>query len=210
MQPSLTEQQEADQDLDLWEMERDWKSSQKKRTGVEWLIIFPQAKSRWGKMMLSTLKFRLKELDWNRAWIIFKAKKDLMKKVDKGQDQRFYDDIIKDIARHDLAAIDKETRSIQDNILNLKRIGNFKLRKEDKVVITEDMVQRAKAYPLEKLIEFNRAKFTVCFGHADKKPSAYCKSNFVHCFVCQRSWDTIGVLMERDGMKFREAVLKLQ
>ena len=77
-------------------------------------------------------------------------------------------------------------------------------------VITPDMVARAKNHPIENLVEINKQGFTKCFGHNDKHPSAYCKKNFIHCFVCQKSWDTIAVLMEREGLTFKDAVLKLQ
>ena len=204
----LTEQQLIDRDLDLWEIEREWKQGQKRRTDVEWLVIFPQAKSKFGKMILSTLKFNLKMLDWDLAWIKFKTKKDLLANP---VDTKWRDELIKDFYYREIRRIEKEVRFNKEQIALYRRIGNTKLQvKEGRVIITGEMVKKAREYPLEKLVEINRQKFTRCFAHNDKKPSAYCKNNFVHCFVCSKSWDTIAILVERDGMSFREAVLKLQ
>jgi hypothetical protein len=56
--------------------------------------------------------------------------------------------------------------------------------------------------------EINRSGFTVCFLHEDKKPSLkyYQKSNKVHCFVCNKSFDTIDVVMYLHGCDFIYAV----
>ena len=77
-------------------------------------------------------------------------------------------------------------------------------------VITPEMIERTKNYPIGQLVEVNKQGFTKCFQHIDKHPSVYCKNNFLHCFVCNKSWDTIAVLVERDGLSFKDAVLKLQ
>ena len=74
----------------------------------------------------------------------------------------------------------------------------------------EAIKELIKKYPIENILEINRAGFTKCFNHNDSKPSAYTKGNFLYCFVCSRSWDTIAILTDRDNYKFNEAVLKLQ
>ena len=75
--------------------------------------------------------------------------------------------------------------------------------------ITREMVQRAKNYPFENLIELKRGMAS-CPFHEDKKPSFSVKDNRGHCFSCHWSGDTIAFLMKKDGLSFREAVKALQ
>ena len=94
-----------------------------------------------------------------------------------------------------------------------KRINNIKWNfgslKNKKGKITPAMIIRAKEYPIESLLEVNRAGYAKCFNHEDKKPSMYCKGNFAYCFVCSKHWDTIQILIDRDKKSFNEAVKKL-
>jgi hypothetical protein len=78
--------------------------------------------------------------------------------------------------------------------------------------ITDDMIEQARAYPMTQLIEFKRGK-TQCFVHDSKDPDMayHAKTNTVRCFgSCCKSFDTIGVLMIRDGLSFPDAVRYLQ
>ena len=76
--------------------------------------------------------------------------------------------------------------------------------------ITDDMIEQARNYPIGQLVEFTRGK-AQAFCHEDKNPSAYhaTRVNRINCPVCGKSFDPIGVLMERDGMSFKEAVTTL-
>ncbi len=56
---------------------------------------------------------------------------------------------------------------------------------------------------------FHDLKMTHCPFHEDHNPSMALYGNRVHCFVCNRSWDAIDSVMERQGLKFREAVRHL-
>lgn len=85
------------------------------------------------------------------------------------------------------------------------------LRKPEKPgEITDDMIRRAREYPFADLYEFERNQ-AVCPFHADKNPSMHLfRDNHVYCFSCGKGWDTIGFIMERDGLSFPETVKKLQ
>lgn len=76
--------------------------------------------------------------------------------------------------------------------------------------ITDAMIEHAREYPVDKVIEFNRGK-AACFNHEDKHPSLTHnkKHNRAHCFVCGKGWDAIAVLQDRDGLSFPEAVRRL-
>jgi DNA primase len=78
--------------------------------------------------------------------------------------------------------------------------------------ITDEMIVTAKASPVDKLINFTRGR-AVCPFHGSKGDdlSHDKKNNRAKCFgKCGKSWDAIGILMERDGMSFVDAVKALQ
>ena len=75
--------------------------------------------------------------------------------------------------------------------------------------ITEDMIEQARNYDITKLIEVKR-NFALCPFHPDRRPSFFVKNNFGYCFACGASADSIGLLMNRDGLSFPEAIKALQ
>ena len=77
--------------------------------------------------------------------------------------------------------------------------------------ITEQMIENAREYPVENLLDFRRGK-TYAFCHEDKQPSLYhaTRTNRANCPVCDKTFDSIGILMARDGLDFIQAVKQLQ
>lgn len=77
--------------------------------------------------------------------------------------------------------------------------------------ITEEMIDNAHNYPFTDLHEF-RNSMALCPFHSDRDPSMryYSDNNTVYCFSCGKSWDTIGFVMEKEGIGFVEAVEGLQ
>jgi hypothetical protein len=104
---------------------------------------------------------------------------------------------------------------IGDRIIRLdklltKREGQFKaMQTADDKAITKEMIDNAKAFPMENLIELKKGK-AKCPFHDEKTASFSIKDNKYHCFGCGVSGDTISLLMERDGLNFIEAVKELQ
>ena len=78
--------------------------------------------------------------------------------------------------------------------------------------ITDDMIATAREFPIEKVIGFDSRGNAMAFCHDDKQPSLswYKAKNKAHCWSCSRSFDTISVLQNRDGMSFINAVKELQ
>lgn len=76
--------------------------------------------------------------------------------------------------------------------------------------ITDEMIQQAREYPFEKLIEIGRGGMVRCPFHQDKSPSMYIRRGFAYCFGCGRSWNPIDWVMEKEGVDFIEAVRRLQ
>jgi hypothetical protein len=100
---------------------------------------------------------------------------------------------------------------ITDNLRKLKRLQGrvIALRKGIDNSISKEMIQTAQDYPFEELYEFKR-NYALCPFHEDKTPSMSLKNNRVKCWSCNKSWDTIQFVMDKEGMTFKEAVLRLQ
>jgi hypothetical protein len=75
---------------------------------------------------------------------------------------------------------------------------------------TPEMIEQARQYPITSIIDFPKGRHRCCPFHEDSNPSMALYDNHVHCFVCNRTWDSISATMELDGVTFREAVLALQ
>lgn len=77
--------------------------------------------------------------------------------------------------------------------------------------ITPENIEAAKEYPITDLLEFNRARKTLCLWHGDTQPSLhyYPKSNTVHCFVCEKNADSIDIYMHMNNVGFVQAVKQL-
>jgi hypothetical protein len=102
---------------------------------------------------------------------------------------------------------------ITDNLKKLKRLQGrvIALNKGTKGDITDEMIQAARDYPFEELINFVRGK-APCFNHEDKDPSMqyYKNTNQAFCFSCNKVFNPIDFTMIKEGMTFKEAVRRLQ
>lgn len=76
----------------------------------------------------------------------------------------------------------------------------------------EVSITKAKAYPIENLIEFNSGGFASCPFHGpEKTPSAkwYPQRNKIHCFGCHVDADSIDVYQKINNVDFIKAVKAL-
>lgn len=76
--------------------------------------------------------------------------------------------------------------------------------------ITDDDIETARAYPIETLVDL-KGNRCIAFCHdSDTHSMKYNNSsNTLTCFVCNKTFNPIDVLMERDGFAFIEAVEEL-
>lgn len=76
--------------------------------------------------------------------------------------------------------------------------------------ITDEMIQQAREVDVRSVVEFARGK-AYAWCHDDKHPSLtyMSKTNTVWCPPCGKFYDSIAVLMGRDGMTFQSAVRAL-
>lgn len=88
------------------------------------------------------------------------------------------------------------------------------VRKEPENGITDEMIQRAKEYPMEELLEQYgyqvKLHRTRCPIHGGKNPTSFSIKD--NRGVCHCGWhgDTIALLMELEGCSFVETVKRLQ
>jgi hypothetical protein len=76
--------------------------------------------------------------------------------------------------------------------------------------ITDEMKETALQYPINTLVQNTKGKATA-WCHNDKNPSLHINliKNKAFCNVCNKVFNPIDVLIERDGMKWSEAVKHL-
>lgn len=78
--------------------------------------------------------------------------------------------------------------------------------------VTDEMIERAREFSVcDLILEFPKGR-AKAWCHDDRNPSLYygSKKGVAVCPVCNKSFDAIGILMERDGFSFSEAVRQLQ
>lgn len=82
---------------------------------------------------------------------------------------------------------------------------------EKKTDNIKEAIERAKQYPINKLIEFQH-NFACCINHKEKTPSMkyYPDTNTVFCFGCEWTGDAIAVQQKLRNITFRQAILSLQ
>lgn len=119
----------------------------------------------------------------------------------------------------DAAHLDNESEVLERRIYldsmvagykEINKLEKSRPRKPTEGKITDAMIQQAREYPIELVVEFNRG-LALAFCHNDKTPSLTWnrKNNTSRCFPCDKSFNPIDVLMQRDGKSFIEAVKEL-
>ena len=74
-------------------------------------------------------------------------------------------------------------------------------------------IERAKAYPINQILDFNREKKALCPFHNEKTPSLhyYEKTNTTYCFGgCGKSYDAIDIYQKKFDVSVKDAVNELK
>lgn len=97
-----------------------------------------------------------------------------------------------------------------EEIFELRRYAQMSNKAQTPGAITDEMIERARDYPVDNLVEFVRGK-AKAWCHEDRNPSLFhgTRNNIVVCPVCDKKFGSIDVLVDRDGMTFRDAVTTL-
>lgn len=83
-------------------------------------------------------------------------------------------------------------------------------RVNKKDLITDEMIERAREYPIKSLLEVGPNTRAKCVFHGGEGYNLDIRKNFAHCYVCGESGDTIRVYRAKHEASFREAILALQ
>lgn len=188
--------------IENWEIE--WENNQSRLSQRELLEIFPEARDYLG--------YKLEIYKEKKEKLAFEIREDFKQIYKKNGEYDeftiwFFEKIIEVWKGEKLNWLEKQIKKLQ-----------FLLSEKKEGKITEAMVEQARDYPFCLLIDIRKktragSGFTLCPFHSEKHPSFYITSakgnNRCYCFGCGKSFDTIGFLMERDGLSFQDAVRKL-
>ncbi len=113
------------------------------------------------------------------------------------------------------AFIPEHEREVEKMSREIDRLRNVLFRPEKDAArfrITDEQIERARAYPIENLVEVNRAGMARCISgeHEDRHASMQATNGFVFCHSCGFKGDAIALYMKLNGTSFTEAVRALQ
>lgn len=110
-----------------------------------------------------------------------------------------------------LISLLSENVTKRQNIIN-KHVREISFRKNPGKdgEITDEMILRAKEYPIEQILKLERNGRAKCVFHSGEDGNMDIRKNYAYCYVCGKSSDSIGVYMAFYDCNFRQAVLALQ
>jgi len=103
--------------------------------------------------------------------------------------------------------IDSLLKEIKNTKMSIRVLNSGVIKTN---TISPDMIVNARNCPISEVLDVNKAGFALCPQHIDKKPSLYTKGNYGYCFSCGYSGDVIDIYQKKYGVRFIDAVKKLQ
>ncbi len=98
-----------------------------------------------------------------------------------------------------------------------KKMAGYKLsidvlegRRSAEDVITDEMIERARDYSIQDLVDRGVNGRSKCCFHQGEGWNMDIRKNFAYCYVCGESGDAIKVYMALNSVTFREAIISLQ
>ncbi len=190
-----------DENLNLYKLEKEWRSSQSRYTEKELLKIFPEVKE--------IIPEKIQELEEAREKLfnIIKNKITIIKHKNLDDfSYWFWREYIKIFYGRDMKEIDRE-------IIRLKRLLSISKGKKIKGIIDEEEIRKALSVPIEDLINQQFKKkgkvlVGLCPLHNEKTPSFYVypESNSFYCFGCKQGGNNINLIKSLYNYSFKEAV----
>jgi len=175
-------------------LEKEWQKQLPRYTPAQWLDIFPEAEDCIKELVSEKVE---------KAEHLAKELSDDLQAIMKIKTDEF--------SRWFCVEVIKTFKGSEFDLLS-KKIGTLKsylIRPKPNQTITPEMIMRARNYNWELLMDF-RNDWASCPFHKEKKPSFHLWKSVGHCFGCNWHGDTIKFLIDKDGLTFAEAVLRLQ
>lgn len=175
------------------EQRRNWENNQPwdKYTSKDWIDIFPEMKGRVQELLDIKIDQRI------RIQRLF----DLTESTfSQNLNERLLEEAWID------NTLGKAIQSI-DNKVRIYRRMLVPDKPLDSKMITDSDIRMAKEVPMESLIDrpIKRGQI-LCPFHEEKTPSCKIYPDHLHCFGCGKSLDTIGYIMETQGLSFIDSV----
>ena len=188
------------------------------KNGIEYLGITNRKEQQ--ELIDYLLISSLENIEWEKEqYVIQEERKEWNDrfKIPRGKTKKFYKDILKDTQKkidYFKEKINESIKDIEKSFLELVQEDWIEKKRKLKAIIDysgddknfESDIQKAKAYPIENLIEFNTAGFAKCIAHNEKTASMKRYNNKVHCFGCNKSFDSIDIYILINNVSFSEAV----
>jgi hypothetical protein len=171
----------------IWENNQPWD----KYTPEDWVHLFPEMKSRVQKLL--DIKLDQK----TRIQSLF----DLTESTfSQNLNERLFEEAwIDNTLGKAIQSIDKKIRVYRRMLVSDKPINS-------KMITNYDIV-RAKEVPMENLIDRPiKRRQILCPFHEEKTPSCRIYPDHLHCYGCGKTLDTIGYVMETQGLSFIDSV----
>ena len=131
----------------------------------------------------------------------------LLEDINRNEDEILFNDDINDETRAFLS-VSVENDKRETSKLTREIRAYTQLPREGEV--TDDMIAAARNYPIENLIEFKGGRWKAFCHDSDSFSVAKARTgNYIFCHVCGKTFDSIQVLIERDGYSFIDAVKQL-
>jgi len=175
-------------------LEKEWQQQLPRYTSAQWLEVFPEAED----CVKELVSEKVEKADKLGEELLDDLKV-LMKIPSDSFSQWFCLEIIKVFKGSKFDLLSKQIATLK----------SYLFRPRPNTIITPGMIMRAKNYNWELLMDF-RNEWAKCPFHKENRPSFHLWKSVGHCFGCFWHGDTIKFLMDKEGLTFQEAVLKLQ
>ena len=189
----------------LIEEETDFYIKEREKENEEQYEIFGTTKEEINTTLRINKFWEIKERETKRKREENKRAYDNRFKIPIGKTKKEYKELFRKTT-DTIRELDNLWKKDNENLWLEEEINRYveKRKKLKSVIETPDSqdfgneIIRAKAYPIENIIEFNRAGFARCINHQEKTESLkwYPKQNKAHCFgACCKSFDSIDAYM---------------
>lgn len=175
------------------EQRRNWEKNQPWKCYLpeDWIKLFPEMKSRVEELLLQKIDTRDKIQNLSNL---------TEETFSKNLNKRLFEEALLD------ATLGKTISSLNNKIETYRRML-FEKKSPSSKIINQSDINQAKSIPMESLIDqpIKRGQI-LCPFHNEKTPSCKVYSDHIHCFGCGKTLDTIGYVMETQGLSFIDSV----